>query len=157
MTESGRPILQSELEKRNEDALSSLGAGRGAPSVYPSRTRERYVLSIVRPGHEEPLRLTVGFPVRSIDKEAQPTAMDVSQQDFLRESEAFERVLPSLLQTRAGRFVAVLNGQIIDEDEEEFALAERMERDHRSEFVLIRRVSRDAIEDHFESPEVQMP
>ena len=41
---------------------------------------------------------------------------------FERESAAFHRLLPTLLQTRPGLFVAVYGGQVIDEDADEFAL-----------------------------------
>lgn len=79
------------------------------------------------------------------------------QQEFERESEAFERLLPSLLLTRPGRFVAIHDGLVMDEDVNEIALARRVESTCRNKFVLIRRVSQDATEDYLESPEVDGP
>ena len=76
---------------------------------------------------------------------------------FHRELAAFESLLPALAGSRAHRFVAVHNGQVIDEDGDEFALAERIERGYRGEFVLIRRVSGDRAQDHLDSPELEGP
>ena len=86
-----------------------------------------------------------------------PTRRSSSEQAFLRELKAFERLLPHLLPAREGLCVAIHGGQIIDEDLDEFALAERIERTHRSQFVLIRRVSRHVMEEHLESPETEGP
>ena len=74
---------------------------------------------------------------------------------YERESAAFHRMLPTLLQTRPGRFVAVYGGQVIDDDANEFALARRIERSHRSEFVLVRRVVRDHVDHLLQSPEAE--
>jgi hypothetical protein len=76
-----------------------------------------------------------------------------TSESFERESCAFDRLLPTLLDTRPGLFVAVYGGQVIDEDADEFALARRIERTHRSEFVLVRQVSHDCLEHHLQSPE----
>lgn len=78
---------------------------------------------------------------------------DSLEQDFLRESRAFKTLLPGLLETRPGRFVAVYKGEVIDEDEDEFELARRIEVSHRSEFVLVRRVCEDEPEDCMQTPE----
>lgn len=78
---------------------------------------------------------------------------DPTDEAFERESHAFDRLLPKLLQTRPGLFVAIYEGQIIDEDGDEFALARRIERTHRSEFVLIRQVSRNFVDHLLQSPE----
>ena len=80
---------------------------------------------------------------------------EAPQQEFLRESQAFKTLLPTLLKTRQGRFVALYKGEVIDEDEDEFALAKRMEISHRSEFILVRRVCADETEDHMHSPEAE--
>ena len=72
---------------------------------------------------------------------------------FERESAAFHRLLPTLLQTRLGLFVAVYGGKVIDDDADEFALARRIERSHRSEFVLVRQVADDHVDHLLQSPE----
>ena len=78
--------------------------------------------------------------------------------DFERETAAFERMLPEMLATKERRFVAILDGQIIDEDEDQFALAFRMERDYRDKFVLIRQVlPGEEPVDHLSSPEWESP
>jgi len=74
---------------------------------------------------------------------------------FHRELAAFESFLPDLLRRQRGRFVAVFRGSVVDEDEDEFALARRMEVGHRNDFVLIRRVAAEHSEDHLLSPETE--
>lgn len=83
-----------------------------------------------------------------------PTGLPLAELE--REAAALERMLPELLATRAGEYVAVRGGRVIDHDADEFALARRVEGEHRSNFVLIRKVSRDVPqEDRLESPEAE--
>jgi len=90
--------------------------------------------------------------------QSEPVASQRSlQEEFLREAQAFEALLPTLLKTRPGRFVAVYKGEVIDEDEDEFELAERIETSHRSDFVLVRRVSLGEAGDQMVSPEAVAP
>ena len=110
-----------------------------------------------RTSQEQPSHPSADSSVRGTDAEAAPSWMERCEQDFIRESSAFERLLPALLETRAGRFVALRHGRIIDEDADEFALARRIQSSHRKEFVLIRRVSREVIVDHLPSPLGDMP
>ena len=88
---------------------------------------------------------------------AAPASMESAKQEFARDSLAFAALLPELLRTRPGLFVAVYQGQVIDEDEDEFALARRMEVSHRRDFVLIRRVCEEEEEDNMLSPEAGAP
>lgn len=129
----------------------------GELSPYAGRAHDIYVFSIAPEGYEGELQPILRVPTASIDQEACPRRRNSSEEAFLRESAAFERLLPDLLRTRAGLFVAVKDGQVIDEDADEFALARRVEEHHRSEFVLIRGVSEDEIEDRLGSPKVEMP
>jgi hypothetical protein len=143
------------LETDVRGFFSRLGA-QARPSLhYPSRSGEVYVFSVMQDGYEEPFRVPLELPARSIDRETRQVTREVPPREFVREVDAFDRLLPDLLRTRSGRFVAVYHGKIVDEDTDEFALAERIERTHRSEFVLIRRVCREPIDDHLESPEVE--
>ena len=57
-----------------------------------------------------------------------------------REKEAFDRMLPDLLLSKPGKFVAVYGGKIIDEDADEFELARRIEAAYRDAYVLIQAV-----------------
>ncbi len=57
-------------------------------------------------------------------------------QDF----EAFCRALPALMKTDPGLWVAFSGGRLIDKDPDEFALAERVARDHSGQRVLIQPV-----------------
>jgi hypothetical protein len=47
-----------------------------------------------------------------------------------REYRAFLRMLPGLLPTYRGKYVAVHNGQVVDSDDDEIALALRIYRQH---------------------------
>jgi len=62
---------------------------------------------------------------------------------FELELAAFQKALPSLLKSHPGKYVAMLGGEIVDEDNDEFALAGRIEDRYPKQFVLIRRVSLD--------------
>lgn len=77
-----------------------------------------------------------------------------SEDRFDRELTAFQNLLPTLLQNKPGVFVAVYQGDVIDEDVDELALARRMERSYRGEFVLIRRIMRDCLDHLLPSPEL---
>jgi len=130
------------------------GQGRQSSRYLAGRSYETYIFSFTPQGYQDPVRVTLEVPSPNIDEERTATRRDSSERKFLRESDAFDRLLPDLLRTRRGRFVAIHNGQVIDEDMDEFVLAERVERSFRDRFVLIRRVSEFAQEDFLESPEV---
>jgi len=106
--------------------------------------------------YDEPSILSTQLPSRGIGDEGpvkprKPTL----DEEFERESTAFARLLPHLLRTAPGRFVAVYGGKVVDTDADEFALAERVQRNFRGRFVLIRCVSESLPEDRLESPEVE--
>lgn len=69
--------------------------------------------------------------------------------------EAFRRALPGLLQTERGRFVAVSRGQVVDCDADEYALVERVSREHPGQKVLIQRVTEELDEVHIDTPELE--
>jgi len=93
----------------------------------------------------------------SENSESKVVALCDYHEEFQRETSAFDALLPGLLESSlAGAFVAVSGGQVIDKDEDEFALAARVERTHRDRFVLIRQVSQRTTQDFLESPEVDM-
>ncbi|MFH1740228.1 MAG: hypothetical protein ABIH23_14565 [bacterium] len=89
------------------------------------------------------------------DEETCTPEKDPFLKDYDREAAAFEALLPELIRSKPGCFVAFHNEEIVDEDGDEFALAERIERRFRDTFVLVRQVSQSAIEDHIESPETE--
>jgi hypothetical protein len=116
--------------------------------VHPGSVR--YVISKRITGYVTPLRISVEMPVDKLIASL-PAA---GESAFDREKAAFDRMLAALLASHSGKFVAVQGGQVIDMDDDEFALAQRIERDHRGEFVLIRQVlPSQADEDFLESPE----
>ena len=150
----GRVNLQ--LGRERDDPIKDLLAQTSVvpPKSYVNPASEKYVFSIRPEGYEQTLRVTIEFPTRNIDKEAALQPKDDVSRCFEREAAAFQALLPTLLQDRPGKFVAVLNAQIVDEDDDEFALAARLERTHRSQFVLVRQISLNTTEDYLESPEV---
>lgn len=93
----------------------------------------------------------------NIEKQSEAVEQDPFYADFLREEAAFERLLPELLKSVPDRFVAVLDGKVIDQDKNEFALAERLSGEYPERFVLIRRVSCEPCDDYFDSPEGEVP
>ena len=103
-----------------------------------------------------PFRVT-NLAARNIDKEIDTSEQDPYLADFLRESAAFERLLPTLLEEAPGVFVAVLSGRVIDQDKDEFALAERVIPANPERFVLIRKVSREPDLVSINSPQVESP
>ncbi len=89
--------------------------------------------------------------------ELQRGAMDATQprryQEFLKEHEAFQQRCRLWHSSQRG-FVAVLDGEVVDEDDDEFALAARIEADYPARFVLIRRLNEPSgLVERFESPE----
>lgn len=86
---------------------------------------------------------------------------DVWLPDFDREEAAFRRMQPGLLQRQAGPFVAVLDGEVVDQDADELALARRVYEKYqkkRRRFVLIRSVADEDDEScHLDSPEIVNP
>lgn len=124
---------------------------------------QRYILSIPAGNYDQPFRVTIEFAARNesvdelptgrIDTESPRSHETVVGEAFRREMGAFELILPDLLRTHLGKFVAVFRGRVVDHDDDEFALARRVERDWRNDFVLIQRVPPLEAEDHMESPE----
>jgi hypothetical protein len=101
------------------------------------------------------MKTSVSNMHRHIEKGgATPSSQDPRLRDYEKEDMAFQRLLPQLLRDRPGKFVAIRNGEIIDEDMDEIGLARRLQREHRNEFVLVRQVtSKTGSEDYLESPE----
>jgi len=125
------------------------------PSDYPKT--KRYIFFVKPEGYDNLIDVTLDFPNPSIDQERDLQSRQPFQSDFDREQRAFIKILPDLLKTLSGQYVAVLGGAVIDQDSDEIRLAERVESNHRSEFVLIRKVSQDQTDDYLESPEEELP
>jgi hypothetical protein len=122
----------------------------------------KYRLTCNLPGFDRPVLLSIEMPLqRSIDVDIDEERLllpKTASSEFEREDAAFEQMLPELLASKSGRFVALLHGQIIDEDADEFALATRIQASYRGVFVLIRQVTRHRVtKRYFESPERAAP
>jgi hypothetical protein len=66
--------------------------------------------------------------------------------------EAFSRALPTLLKSDRGLFVALCGGRLIDKNPDEFALAERVAREHLGQRVLIQPVTESGMVDVYMDP-----
>jgi hypothetical protein len=62
------------------------------------------------------------------------------RQSMNRELVSFRRMLPELLKRCQGSYVALSGGKVVDEDENEIALAERVTNRFKDGFVLIKHV-----------------
>jgi len=114
----------------------------------------KYVFSILPKGPEYPEGVTFGFRgTRSIDEESEPAMRDALVCAFQREQTAFQLFLPLLLKTHLGMYVALADGNLVDEDGDEIRLARRIEQGYRNRFVLIRQVCQEDTEDQLPSPE----
>jgi len=81
---------------------------------------------------------------------------DLSVMDKLRaEGAAFDRMLPELLKTCKGKYVAVSKGKVIDKDADQFKLARRIDAMPGVQPTLIRKVTDKVVEDRLESPECE--
>jgi len=145
-----------------EDFADLLRHLSGRPGAKPSESEGKYVdyvFSVLPKGYDEPCKLTLSLPTpnQSIDTEIVSTkVLDSSIVDFERENDAFQKLRPHLLQSHQGRFVALRDGKVIDEDIDELVLAQRLERTHRNQFVLVRQVTVEMHPDiYLETPEIE--
>ena len=72
-----------------------------------------------------------------------------------RETEAYERMKPALLNTHKGKFVAILNGELVDSDEDEGELADRVYEQYGYRTILITEVEDTPKVYHMGGPEVR--
>lgn len=63
---------------------------------------------------------------------------------MVREAEAYQRLHPTLVQQLLGYYVAIYQGQVVDQDLNEDALLERRRRNYANKVVLVRRVEAEA-------------
>jgi len=88
--------------------------------------------------------------------ELEPVTSDTLRCSFQREWIAFQQLLPLLLKTHLGKYVAFAEGNLVDEDKDEIKLAKRIEQRYRDRFVLIRQVCQEDTEDQLPSPEADI-
>lgn len=69
-----------------------------------------------------------------------PQSQSDCPSEFEKERAAFLKMLPELLKTYPGWFVAIRDEKILDKDKDEFALGRRVCRPPHQEFILIERV-----------------
>jgi hypothetical protein len=64
-----------------------------------------------------------------------------------REAEAYQRLHPTLVQQLLGYYVAIYQGQVVDQDQDEDALLERRRRNYAGKVVLARQVEAEGAPD----------
>jgi hypothetical protein len=69
--------------------------------------------------------------------------------DVEREKQAYIRLHPALKKTHLGKYVAIYNGRLVDEDEEYGSLFERIDAHYPDEFVWMTQVKDEPIETLF--------
>lgn len=72
--------------------------------------------------------------------------------------EAFQKLLPQLIESNLGQFVAIADGKVVDRDPDELLLVERICRERPGQRVLIQKVlDRILDEVHMDTPEFELP
>ncbi len=156
MNDQSESRLRIDRDGISQRVPSDAEAGGQAYHQNPDEIAQRYLFPIPLEGREKPLLIAIEVPRRAIeDENSAGPRKDSLDEEFERESTAFAKLLPDLQKAKPGRFVAVYGGKAIDDDTDEFVLAERIQRDFHGRFVLIRCVSKIVPEDRLESPEVE--
>lgn len=85
----------------------------------------------------------------------QARAWQAEQQRILeRERTAFERLKPELLKTHPGKWVAIVDGQLVDSDDDEDALVQRVYAKYGHRTIFVEEVRETPRVYEFPSPEV---
>lgn len=85
----------------------------------------------------------------------QAQAWQTEQQRILeRERAVFERLKPELLKTHAGKWVAIVDGELVDSDDDEDALVQRVYAKYGYRTILVEEVREMPRIYEFSSPEV---
>lgn len=115
-----------------------------------------HAYSITSEGYDKPIRVAIGIPLKkSIDPEVEMRREDDQNLlAFEHELEKFQIMLPKLMKTHTDKFVAILNGAVVDHDKDELKLTKRIYSNYPNQFVLVREV-KEAVRVTFalESPE----
>ena len=92
-----------------------------------------------------------------VARAVQPFPVDANREAMLREAAAFREMHPDLWHDYPGRHVAILDGQLVDHDEDPVALLQRVRQNYPGRTVLRRKVG-PAPESilHFRSPRISI-
>ncbi len=83
-----------------------------------------------------------------VSRSVQPFPVNPNREAMQRETAAFRRLHPALIKEYAGRYVAILDGELVDHDTDPVALLQRIRANFPSRTVLRRKVE--------QSPEVTL-
>ncbi len=86
--------------------------------------------------------------------ERDKTWMEEQHQILMREYAAFEQMKPELLKTRKGKFVAIHNGELVDFDDDENTLTERVYGKFGYQTILMTEVTETERVYHVNSPKL---
>lgn len=75
-----------------------------------------------------------------VDQSVRSFPVNANREDMLRETAAYQRLHPALVKEFAGRYVAILHGQVVDHDADPIALLERVRANYPDQTVLRRKV-----------------
>lgn len=124
-------------------------------SVVEAKRRFSELLNRVVYRHERIIISRRGQPVAAVvsldelarlEEAARPTTIDLpSNETWLQGRRDFLKLLPRLRQTHLGRWVAINNGQVIDSDEEEMTLRQRVEYAFSGQMIFISQVQDETL------------
>lgn len=109
----------------------------------------RRIESLARQSQREVNDVVAEVVARSV----RPFPVNANREAMLRESAAFRRLHPALIKEFAGRYVAILDGKVVDHDPDPVALLQRVRNNYPNRTVLRRKVDRmPEVILHFRSP-----
>lgn len=88
-----------------------------------------------------------------VARSVRPFPVNSNRETMAREAAAFQRLYPSLVKEFAGRYVAILDGNLVDHDHDPVALLRRVRGNYPGRTVLRRKVEQvPEVILHFRSP-----
>ncbi len=96
----------------------------------------RRIESLARQSQREVQDVVAEVVARSV----QPFPVDANREAMLREAAAFREMHPTLWRNYPGRHVAILDGQLVDHDQDPIALLQRVRQNYPGRTVLRRKV-----------------
>ncbi|MFH1881532.1 MAG: hypothetical protein ABIL62_02315 [Planctomycetota bacterium] len=122
----------------------SMGTEQEIRQDFFGKEYKAYIISFDVAAYDKPIKIAIGIPKHSIDPEVeQKREHDPNILAFERELEKFRSMLPALMKSHPNKFVAVLNGKVVDHDKDELRLANRVYMKYPREFILIREVKKE--------------
>jgi len=158
-----RNIPIDRIERGDLFKASSMGTEQEIWQDFFGKEYKAYIISIDIAAYDKTIKIAISIPKHSaisipkhsIDPEVeQKREHDPNILTFERELDKFRRMLPALMKSHPNKFVAILNGKVVDHDKDELRLANRVYMKYPRVFVLIREVKEELpVTFALESPE----